>query len=195
MTRELTPIKIRITKGTAGNNIYPAFASIPRARELMQGMKAGVYFDVHGIGMHYDWLSPFGVADQSEPGTPHQNDDPMTWYSGTCVPPEFADAVAGLDGVEILSGEAWEAFYDQRLHARDDVESIDIDALLKAKARIELESMPGAQTKPASAETMQRRREMFDPDHPRRGISRNLRRFWRDCEGVIGVSIAATPPL
>lgn len=180
----LVPIKVKIVVGPDGAHGYPPFNQLdPSVRGHLDWSK---FFDVHGIGWHYDKLSGLGETDAGNDDVPanhpHRNDDRACWYGATCVPKPFAEAAAAKwpDLVTILDEASFESFYDDRAHANEEAELLDREVLAALKLRIDLENDPNAPTTPPSAEALEARRQMLDPASDRPGIRKNKNRRWAD---------------
>ena len=156
------------------------------------------YFDVFGIGWHYDKLSGLGVSDFDDPDVdndhPHANPDPSCWFGATCVPADFATKAAEMwpDRVELLDEASWEKFYDDRAHVKEPTEHLDTDVLQGIAARVALEQAPNehAPTTAPSAAILAARAKCLDPacqTHP--GIRKNLNRRWADHKAARGITI------
>ena len=185
----LVPIKVKIYLKPNGRHLFPSFNDLPSA--LRGETDWSYFFDSHGIGWHYDKLSGHGEKDQTEvTGDIHLNDDLTCWYGATCVPAAFADAAASAfpDTVEIISEASFERFYNDRAHIREEEEIRDLESLQKLEVELSLESRANPPKIPTAA-TNARRAEMLDPNHPRRGVRKNHRRFWADFKVRRGVVI------
>ena len=179
---DLVPIQVKILRGPDGKHAYPPFNSI--SPEIRGHLDWSVFFDTHGIGWHYDKISGLGEADEGNP-------DPTCWFGCTCVPAEFAKEAVRLfpSRVEIVPEKEWEAFYDERAHAHEETEILDVEALRGLQARLALEADPSAPTVTPSEEIVDLRRKMLDPEEANRGIRKNPNRRWASFKSKAGLSI------
>lgn len=188
---ELVPIKVKITLGRNNKHRFPRFNLIDA--DLRGDMDWAYFFESHGLGWHTDSLSDIGNRDRGDPEDPHRNDELGSWNGATCIPADFAEAaVARFPGtVEIISEESFELFYNNRAHAHEEEIIVDLDVLQGLKVRLDLEAMENAPTKPPSSATIQKRKEILDPESQRRGIRKNLTKSWADFKKARGVKIRA----
>lgn len=174
---DLVPIrvKIRVQSGKSGLvHKFPDFNKINST--IRKGMDWSIYFDVHGIGWHYDKKSGIGEVDT-------YNDDPNTWYGSTCVPKDFADAAFALfpQDVEIIDETKFETFYNDRAHAHEHSEVYDQKIL------------DGINAKKAAGGTLTAAdNKALDPNDSSAGVRKNLNKLWKDFKGKKGLSIDPT---
>lgn len=161
---DLVPIRVKIKRGVVGGRIqhvYPNFNTLdPNVRGNMDW---SLFFDMHGIGWHYDKCCGFGETDT-------YNTDPDMWYGGTCVPESFASAAIAAfpNEVEELSESDWTTYYDTRAHVHDQEEVYDLNTLQAIKAKKQL----GRSTNKSDDDAL-------DPDKPNSGIIKNHNKTWQ----------------
>ena len=164
ISEPLVPIAVRIHRKSAGGAQYPDFNQLPA--EKRGGQVWSKYIDNFG-GWHYDKVDNLGTG--------------FAEGCGIClVPKAFAEAarIAFSEDVRVLTEAEWAAFHDDRCHAHDEDEILDVEVLQGLQARLALEADPSAPTADARAEIVALRTRMLDPKDPKRGIRENPRRFW-----------------
>ncbi len=175
MARNLVPIKFRVglhdkvdnAKGhKIGHAKYPDFNSIDIA--IRKGLDWSVYIDQHGVSMHYDKAC----------GHKEEGDTPIgEQWCATCVPADFAEEAVKLPDVEEISEVDFEVFYNEKAHAHELPEHVDIKALEAIKAKEDLSIAVPEKT------------DAINPDHPARGIRKNHNKVWSDFKSKTGVNI------
>ncbi len=189
--QNLVPIKVKICLGADGMHAFPPFNQLPSA--LRREMDWSKFLDAHGLGWHNDKLSGHGFSDEHDDAVPngheHENHDPSCWYVATCVPKLFADAAVTKwpDLVSKLSEASWASFYDDRAHAHEETQHLDVQELQGLLARIQLEALEVAP--PPSEEILALRKRMLDPNDQKRGIRKSKTRKWADAKKAKGVTI------
>lgn len=190
---DLVPIKVRICIGPDGKHKHPPFNQLDPA--IRGHMDWSHFFDVHGLGWHYDQVSGLGESDLNDPdvdnSSEHANPDPACWYGANCLPKPFVDAAVATfpDDVVTLSEASWETFYDERAHVYEDDEVLDADTLVAIDARIRLEESGHA---PAPSQAIVRlRADALNPAKKKRGICTNPRRYWVLLKASRGIVIHA----
>lgn len=172
----LIPIRIKVVRGVAPGSkearmLYPEFNNLPG--EVRGHMDWTSFIDAHGIGMHYDNQSGFGVADDYNP-------DPDVQFCATLVPEDFAIAASQMfpDRVALLNEDDFEHFYDARAHPDEPEVHHDVPALQAIYYLERLEEM-GKAPQPDEKEK-KRRRDALDPNANVPGIRRNAARSYQD---------------
>jgi len=186
--QELVPIKVKILrkarempngKATVTND-YPDFNSIDA--KLRNNMDWCYFVDQFG-GWHYDRVSKFGEADDVDVNDPHNNPDISCQYGGLLVPKDFAkEALKRFpDKVFELSEDLWEKFYNDRAHVDEPDEVINqrVIDIINAKKSLGLVMSS-------------RDRDAVDPDKPTPGITKNLRKNWKDVKKRRKITIIST---
>ncbi len=168
--RTLVPIKIKVGLDQSnGYAKYPNFNLI--SSSIRKGLDWSKYVDVHGIGMHYDKTS--GHKEESA-------DSPFgQQLVCTCVPADFTNEVIALfpNEVSLMTEAEFQTFYDNKAHAHEPNELVDVEILQAIKAKEDL----GLAT-PEKANAV-------NPNHVARGIRKNDRRKWIDAKAKMGVNI------
>jgi hypothetical protein len=153
-----------------GHAKYPNFNALAAVQAT--GMDWAKYVDIHGLSWHYDKTSG------------HQEDTPDSpWgqqWGVLIVPEEFASqAVAAFPDVCARLTEAGlEAFYDEKAHAHEQDERIDLPVLegIRAKQAIGRPLTP-------------QQEKALDPDDDTPGIRKNPKRKWQDFKRLVNVTI------
>lgn len=170
MARQLVPLKVKIGLRPNGQAKYPDFNSL--AIVTASGKDWAKYVDIEGDGWHYDKKSG------------HKDDDAQspvgTQWGVLLVPQAFADeaVVAFPAKVQIILEAEWETFYDNRAHAHEEDEEIDLGRLraIEQKQRLSL---------PLTTQ----QQDAIDPAKDERGIRKNKRRKWADYKAQKGITI------
>lgn len=157
--RILVPIEVKIGRGLVNGKvqaIYPNFNKIDKV--IRKGLDWSYYFDVEGIGWHYDMTDKLG-----------EGVDPNLQFGVTCIPKDFALASVLLfpTNVSILTEVQFEDFYDNKSHINDQINIIDIDAIQSIKIKRDLGKKEDKDDKDA-----------LDPDNDRPGIRKNYNKTW-----------------
>ena len=173
---DLVPIKFRAGLHTKIDNAkghkighakYPDFNSIDI--NIRKGLDWSTYLDTYGIAMHYDKTS--GHKEVSA-------DSPIGGqWCATCVPADFAAEAVKLPDVEAISEGDFETFYNDKAHAHESADTVDIEVLNAIKAK---EDLSLAVPEKANA---------INPSHPARGIRKNHNKTWSDFKAKRGVNI------
>ncbi len=170
MTIELVPIKINIgIDGNTGHAKYPAFNNIDN--DVRKGLDWSIFVDKFGSGWHYDKTS--GHKE-------HSVDSPIGQQWGIlCVPEDFALQATTLfpNDVFVITESEVETFYNEKAHAHEPVENVDIDVLHAIKAKKDL----GIDTPEEAA--------AIDRNHPARGIRFNKTKTWAGFKEKTDISI------
>lgn len=178
MPRILTPIKVKIEKHTQkvgdhepGHHKYPEFGALPAVTN--SGVSWQRYVDLYGLGWHYD--KKCGHAED-EVGSPAG----MQW-GVLIVPKEFVDQATAIypDLVLKMTEVELESFYNDRAHAHEPDQEIDVGILNGIKAKQDV-----------GAPLTDQQNKALDPNDDTRGIRKNKQRFWADFKTVKGVEIA-----
>ena len=168
--RELVPIKVKIGLRPNGHADHPDFNILNCVKN--SGLDWSKYIDINGLGWHYD----------KQCG--HKEEDPTSpygiWYGVLIVNKEFADeALAEFpDLIEKLTETKLKDFYDNRAHAHEQDEEIDIQVVQAIKAKQDLGiSLTSEQEK------------AIDPTDDARGIRKNKKKKWDDFKTLKGIKI------
>jgi len=180
---ELVCLKVKICRkhradGKGMENDYPDFNQIPV--HLRGEMDWCNYIDQFG-GWHYDKESGFFAVDPGDPSDPHNNIDPNCQYGCMLVEQAFADAAITKfgDRVSKIDEASFERFYNERAHAHEPVESVDLTIVQGIAAK-----------KQAGAALTKADNDALDPTNPTRGIRKNHHRYFKDWKKKRGVAIA-----
>lgn len=174
---DLVPLKIKIGLKENGHAKYPAFNSIPS--ELRAGMDWAHYIDKQGTSWHYD--KKCGHDD-------HDDDSPCGMQWGVfAVPAAFAQAALGMFGptgtvepglvTEITEAE-FATFYNERAHAHEDSEQIDVPILQAIKAKQDL----GLALTPEQTKAL-------DPADPQPGLRTNAAKTFAGFKAKSGIRL------
>lgn len=153
----------------AGHASYPDFNQVSSATR--KGMDWCRYIDTYGIGMQYDKTCG------------HKNESADSPYGHQCcviaVPQDFATEALTLFPGELkqLTPAEFEAFYNDKAHAHEPAEHIDIDVL---DAIAQKEKLGLAVPEKAAA---------IDVTKETRGIRKNHEKLWADKKVKAGVNI------
>lgn len=151
-----------------GHAKYPDFNQV--SLETRKGMDWSKYIDAFGIGMQYDKACG------------HKEDGDTPFGEQCCVvavPQDFATEALGLFPGELtqLTPVEFEAFYNDKSHAHDQVDHIDKDVLDAIKAKEDLSIAVPEKT------------NAINRNHPDRGIRKNHNKVWSDFKVKAGVNI------
>lgn len=171
MARELVALKVKIGLTEKGTAKYPNFNILPCVQA--SGLDWGKYIDIYGdVGWHYDRTS--GHKEESI-------DSPLGQQWGMLIIPEifaiealinFPDDCTKLTELEV------EDFYNNKTHALDADESIDINILQGIKLKQDLGIPLTAQQQAA-----------IDPKDPTPGITENKEKTWAKHKELLNITI------
>ena len=162
--RTLTAIKIKIGRGLVTIDgkerfqaIYPDFNSL--SPTVRQNLDWSYYFDIHGIGWHYDKTDKLG-----------EGADPNVQFGVTAVPNNFAVAAAAAfpNEVTIIGETEFQDFYDNKAHAHE-LELHHDETILAA-----IQNKKGLGRPPNDPDDD----DALDPDNPKPGLRTNHNKFW-----------------
>lgn len=177
-------VKIGLGPGTRGvRHAYPDFNKIDKS--VRQSMDWSAYIDQFD-GWHYDSVS--GHVDDDP-----ANDSPRgTWLGMLLVPEEFANQAVALfpSQCKILTDAQAERFYEDRVTVGQQGYIEDVEALQALAARLTIEEKLNITP---TAEEVQRRKDMLDPNKKQRGIMKNEMKKWSDYKAKRGVTIKNRP--
>ncbi len=167
--KDLVPIKVIVKKGfdekTKQNRaIYPDFNQIDSV--IRKGLPWSVFIDHEGISWHYNKINNIGTGEKEG-------------RCVTCVPKDFAYAAVKLfsDEVSILTESEFEDFYDNKAHAHESDEIVDLETLQIIKLKEDL----GLKT-PEKVNAL-------NPNHPAKGIKKNENKKWKDKKNKLNINI------
>jgi len=167
MAREnFVPIKVILKRKPGGNLVdWPDFNRI--SEHIRQGMKWSHYIDVIGISWHYNKVENLGTgADNGE--------------ACSCVPLDFAEEAVKLfpDRVSTMTELEFQDFYDNKAHAHEPDEHMD------------LEILKGIQLKKSLGIALTTNQEKaIDPNTEVRGIRKNKQKKWSDAKPNFKIKI------
>lgn len=170
MARQLVPLKVKIGLHPNGHAKYPGFNSL--ASVMDSGMDWSRYVDVLGDGWHYDKCCGH---KESEVDSPYGQQ-----WGILLVPQVFAtEAVAAFPSeCQTISEIEYEAFHNERAHAHEEDEELDLDRLKSIEQKTRLgQALTEQQT------------NALDPKHEERGIRKNKRRLWADYKALKDIQI------
>ncbi len=176
--RVLVPLRLHVgLHEETGHAKYPNFNLI--SSESRKGMDWAKYIDVYGCGMHYDKI----CTHKDEGHTPYGYQ-----CCGICVPEDFALEALSLfpDTVSRMTANEWATFHDEKAHAHEDDEIMDIKALDGLNSRRSLMVAIGADTTKIDKKIA----DALNPNiHSEMGVRKNPRKKWADVEAKSGIKI------
>lgn len=173
---ELVPIKVRIELADNGHAKYPAFNALHAS--VRGGVDWSHYIDRHAGGWHYDRVCGHHDTDEANADVPdgheHENKELCVQFGCILVPEAFAEAavLAFPAFVTIIDEDSFASFYDERAHAHEDDDDVDLAALQKLKARIDAGDN--------STATREKQAAALDRNNSRPGVKKNHRKRWAD---------------
>lgn len=168
--RELVPIKVKIGLRSNGHADHPNFNQLNCVKD--SSLDWSRYVDIKGLGWHYDKKCGHREEDSTSPYG-------MQW-GVLIIPKEFADEAKDFfpEVIEKLTEIKLEKFYDERAHAHEPNEKIDVNVLQAIKMKQD-----------NGIDLTEDQQKALDPSDDTRGIRKNKKKKWDDFKKLKEIKI------